>query len=97
MTPIEELLWRAKPVDEISHELINAARAELTQLRADLATATHNHETVLKRAATALKEIRPVPGTVEYDEETELMQEAADAMRNLPLVSPTAARRAGIF
>ncbi len=26
----------------------------------------------------------PVPGTVEYDEETELMQEAADAMRNLP-------------
>ena len=31
---------------------------------------------------------RPIPGTVEYDEETELMQEAADAMRNLPLVSP---------
>ncbi len=24
----------------------------------------------------------PTPGTVEYDEETELMQEAADAMRN---------------
>ncbi len=26
----------------------------------------------------------PTPGTVEYDEETELMQEAEDAMRNLP-------------
>lgn len=31
--------------------------------------------------------IDPLPGTVEYDEETELMQEAADAMRNTPLLS----------
>lgn len=32
--------------------------------------------------------IDPLPGTVEYDNDTELMQEAADAMRNLPLVQP---------
>jgi len=49
MTPIEEVLWRAKPVDHIPHALLKAAQAELTQLRADLATAIHNHETVLKR------------------------------------------------
>ena len=36
---------------------------------------------------TALGEKRPIPGTVEYDEETELMQEAADAMRHAPLIS----------
>jgi hypothetical protein len=27
----------------------------------------------------------PVPGTAKYDDETELIQEASDAMRNLPL------------
>jgi len=31
---------------------------------------------------------RPIPGTAKYDEETELLQEAADAMRNTPFVWP---------
>lgn len=52
MTPIENLLWKAKPFDTISHEEINAARAEYTQLRADLATLKHNSEAILKREAS---------------------------------------------
>ena len=53
MTPIETILWKAKKCDSISHPEINAARAELTQLRADLATLKHNNEALLKREALA--------------------------------------------
>lgn len=37
----------------------------------------------------------PIPGTVEYDEETELMQEATDALRFFPMVSPNTETRSG--
>jgi hypothetical protein len=38
--------------------------------------------------ADAVEEKRPTPGTVEYDEETELIQEAEDAMRNARFEPP---------
>jgi hypothetical protein len=50
MQPLEKLIWLAKPTD-IPTEDINAARMELVQLRADLATEKHNHQAVLAREA----------------------------------------------
>jgi hypothetical protein len=43
-----------------------------------------------QRVANAGNQPTPTPGTAEYDEETELIQEAEEAMRNLPMVSPNA-------
>ena len=36
------------------------------------------------------REKKPIPGTIEYDEETELMQEARDALRHLSGTQPNA-------
>lgn len=43
-----------------------------------------------KRIAAQKPVTDPVPGTAEYDEETELMQEAEEAMSHVPLVSTEA-------
>jgi len=74
----------AQKRDEISAEI----DAKVRQIRAVCVHDGKHYqleaETYCCACDALIADRRPVPGTTEYDDETELMQEAADAMRHLP-------------
>ncbi len=79
-------------------KLAAAASLLRVECRSQLAIGSYEKLSALARLDEILRpkmavEPEAIPGTVEYDDETEWLQKATVAMRNQPLVSPTSRER----